>query len=267
MSMNRMRSAGVAGCAYALCAALVALISFAPAGVVAAPEEIQVYTDDINAPGEFGLEMHINYVVDGLRAPSYAGQLPTRHVLQVTPEFSYGFAKNWDAGLYLLSAIAPDGNFYGNGAKLRVKYVAPASGPIFWGLNMELGRTSRRVTESNVNVEVRPIIGWRSDKWLVSFNPIIGAAVTGDVSREPSFSPALKVARSVGEGVQLGFEHYADLGGIHHIPAFNQQDHTFYGVVDIERKGFDLNFGIGRAVTGGTAEKWVAKMIVGIPFK
>jgi hypothetical protein len=234
--------------------------------VAAAPEEIQVYTDDVNEPGEFGLEMHVNYVVGGFRQPAYAGQLPTHHVLQMTPEFSYGFAKNWDAGIYLLSAVAADGNVYGNGAKLRVKYIAPANGAVFWGMNVELGRTSRRVTESNMNVELRPIVGWRNDRWLVSFNPIIGVAVSGDESREPSIAPAIKVARSVGEGVQVGFEHYADLGGIHHIPAFNQQDHVFYGVVDIQRKGFDLNFGIGRGVTSAS-EKWVAKMIIGIPFK
>lgn len=237
------------------------------APVAAAPEEIQVYTDDVNAPGEFGLEMHFNYVVEGMRAPGYAGQLPTHHLFQMTPEFSYGFAKNWDAGLYLLSARASDGNLYANGAKLRVKYIAPANGGLFWGLNIEIGRTSKRVTESNMNIEMRPIIGWRNEQWLVSFNPIIGVAVSGDVSREPSFSPAVKVARKVQEGMQIGFEHYADLGGIHHTAAFNQQEHTFFGVVDIETKSFDLNFGIGRAITGGTADKWVAKMILGIPFK
>ena len=267
MTYHCANGAGGVARAYGLIALLIVFAVVAPIDAAAAPEEIQVYTDDVNDPGEFALEMHVNYVLEGLRAPSYAGQLPTHHVLQMTPEFSYGFAKNWDAGLYLLSTVGPDGNFYGNGAKVRVKYIAPSRGGFFWGLNMELGRTSKRVTESNMNVELRPIIGWRGDKWLVSFNPIIGAAVSGDVTREPSFSPALKVARIVGEGVQLGFEHYADLGGIHHIPAFNQQDHTFYGVVDIERKSFALNFGIGRAVTGGTADKWVAKMIIGIPFK
>ena len=237
-----------------------------PAIVAAAPEEVQVYTNDVNEPGEFGLELHMNYAVEGSRSPAYAGQLPSHHVFQLTPEFSYGFAKNWDAGLYLLTAAAPDGKTYGNGAKFRIKYVAPESGAFFWGLNMELGRTSKRVTESNLNAELRPIIGWRNDKWLLSFNPIIGAALSGDVSREPSLAPAFKVARLVGEGVQIGFEHYADLGGIHHIPAFNQQDHTFYGVVDVATKSFDLNFGLGRGVTSAS-EKWVAKMIIGIPFK
>ena len=265
-SIRGTRGEVVARYARVLCAAAVVLAGFAPAKLAAAPEEIQVYTDDINEPGEFGLEMHVNYVIDGFRAPQYAGQLPTQHVLQVTPEFSYGFAKNWDAGLYLLSAVAPDGNVYGNGAKLRVKYIAPASGAFFWGVNFEIGNTSRRVSEANTNVELRPIIGWRSEKWLVSFNPIIGVAVSSDNGHEPSFKPALKVSRSVGEGVQLGSEHYADMGGIHHIPPFNQQDQMLYAVVDVQKKAFDINFGIGRGVTGAS-EKWVAKMIVGIPFK
>jgi hypothetical protein len=247
-------------------ALIATLVTVAPHLVSAAPEEIQVYTNDVNEPGKFGLEMHLNYVIEGARTPSYPGQLPTRHVFQATPEFSYGFAKNWDAGVYLLSAVASDGNIYGNGAKLRVKYIAPENGPFFWGINAELGRTSQRVTQSNTNVELRPILGWHNEEWLVSFNPIIGAAFGGNVSREPSFSPALKVAKTVARGVQVGFEHYADLGGIHHVPAFNQQEHTIFGVVDIERKGFDLNFGIGRAVTSGTTDKWVVKMIIGVPF-
>lgn len=234
---------------------------------IAAPEEIQVYTYDINDPGQFGIELHTNYVIEGPRTSQYPGQTPTNHYLQMTPEFSYGIAKNWDVGLYVLTGRSVDGNLYGNGAKLRVKYVSAGETGMFWGLNAEYGRTSKRVSESNTNIEIRPIIGWRNDVWLVSFNPIIGAAVSGDVSREPSFSPAIKVAREIREGLQLGFEHYADLGGIHHIPSFNQQEHTFYGVIDYEAKGFDINFGIGRAVTGGTPEKWVAKMIIGIPFK
>ncbi len=269
MNANRAHSAHSARgarLAYALLAALLAFISAAPANVAAAPDEVQVYTDDVNEPGEFGLEIHANYVLDGFRTPAYAGQLPTHHVLQVTPEFSYGFAKNWDAGLYLLSAVAPDGNVYGNGAKLRVKYIAPAAGAFFWGLNMEIGNTSRRVSETNTNFELRPIIGWRGGKWLVSFNPIVGVAVSGNVSHEPSFKPALKVARTVGEGVRIGFEHYADMGGIHHIPPFNQQDQMLYAVVDIQKKAFDVNFGIGRGLTGAS-EQWVAKMIIGLPFK
>ena len=237
-----------------------------PFDVAAAPEEIQVYLDDVNEPREFGIEMHVNYVVDGPRTPDYPGQLPSHHVLQVTPEFSYGFAKNWDAGLYLLSSLAPNGGFDFNGAKVRVKYIAPSSGAFFWGMNVEVGYTSRRVSENYVNTELRPILGWRGDKWLFAVNPILDVALSGNASREPVFAPALKIARTIGEGMQLGIEHHADMGPINHIPAFNQQNHVLYGVLDMQKGGFDLNFGIGRGLTS-VSEQWVAKMIIGIPFK
>jgi len=251
-----LRSALTIAAALACCVAAVA---------AAAPEEIQVYLDDVNEPRELTLEMHANYVAEGFRTPDYPGQLPTHHVLQVTPEFSYGIAKNWDAGLYLLSARASDGTLYGNGAKLRLKYVAPSTGAFFWGVNFELGRTSHRVTESNDNFELRPILGWRGGAWLVAINPIIDAALSGGTSREPVFAPALKVSRAVAEGVQLGIEHYAEAGPIHHIPDFNQQNHVLYGALDVQRGALDLNFGVGRGLTSAS-EKWVIKMIVGIPL-
>jgi hypothetical protein len=233
---------------------------------VAAPEEIQVYLNDVNAPREFGLEMHVNYVVDGPRTAAYAGQLPPNHVLQVTPEFSYGIAKNWDAGLYLLSTLGPGGNFDANGAKLRLKYIAPTEGAFFWGMNVEFGYTSRRVTENYVNTELRPILGWHSGPWVIALNPIIAAALSGDVSRAPTFAPALKIARSIGAGTQLGIEHYADMGPLHHTLPLNQQDHVLYGVLDLQKGPIDVNFGVGRGLTSAS-EKWVLKMIVGIPFK
>jgi len=249
-----------------LLAGAAALACAAPAAATAAPEEIQVYLDDVNEPRELTLELHANYVVEGVPAPDYPGQLPTRHVLQVTPEFSYGIAKNWDAGLYLLSARAADGTLYGNGAKLRLKYVAPSGGAFFWGVNFELGRTSHRVTESNDNFELRPILGWRSTAWLVALNPIVDAALSAGAGREPVFAPALKVSRTVADGIQVGIEHYAEIGPIHQVPDFNQQNHMLFGALDVQKGALDLNFGVGRGLTSAS-EKWVVKMIVGIPLR
>ncbi|TMH09602.1 MAG: hypothetical protein E6H68_18115 [Betaproteobacteria bacterium] len=49
-------------------------------------DEIQVYTDDINAPGEFGLELHINTTPKGRRVPDYPGEVVPNHGLRITPE-------------------------------------------------------------------------------------------------------------------------------------------------------------------------------------
>ena len=92
---------------------------------IAAADEIQVYTEELDAPGQAGLELHVNYVLKGAKTPSYEGEMLSNHRLQVTPEFSYGLTKTLEAGLYLPAAMSADGKLYGNGMRFRLKYIAP----------------------------------------------------------------------------------------------------------------------------------------------
>lgn len=236
--------------------------------VLAAPEEIQVYLDDMNEPGESGVEIHTNYVMKGTKTPGYDGELPTHHVLQVTPEFSYGLTKNWEAGLYLPMAASPNGSLYGNGLKLRMKYIASQEegARFFWGVNTELGYASRRIAEGHWNAEVRPIIGYRNGPWLLDINPILNLALSPNVSNEPQFEPALKIGREIGNGYQIGIEHYSEFGPIHHPFPAGERSQFLYGVVDINRGPIDINLGIGRGFDAAT-DKWIAKMIVELPLK
>ena len=254
--------------ATARCLALAATLGLASPIALAAPDEIQVYTEELNDPGEFGLELHVNYVPKGEKTAPYPGALPSHHVLQVTPEFSYGLTKTLEAGLYLPFAYSPDGNAYSNGSRLRLKYIAPRDDGdrFFWGLNVEYGYFSRRVSESRWAMELRPIIGYRANGWLVSFNPILDIDLSTNVSREPKFEPALKLTRAVRDGVQAGIEYYGEFGPIHHRLPANERTHYLYAVVDIEMKGVDVNFGIGRGYAEAS-DKWVAKAIISLPFK
>ena len=68
--------------ALCLCSALLGFLS-APASAVL-PDEIQVYTGDINAPGEFGLELHLNTTPSGHSQPSYPGEVTTPHGWRAT---------------------------------------------------------------------------------------------------------------------------------------------------------------------------------------
>ena len=60
-------------------------ISNAP--LAAAPGEIQVYLDEMNQPGQFGLDVHSNFVFTGALTDDYPGQQQSLHRLRVTPSF------------------------------------------------------------------------------------------------------------------------------------------------------------------------------------
>lgn len=235
---------------------------------MAAPDEIQVYTEETNDPGQFGLEQHINYALHGTQTPDYPGQTPSHHVLQVTPEFSYGITKSLEAGLYVPFAFAPGGYSFQNGIRGRLKYIAPRQrdDEIFYGLNVEIGRDTVRTSESISGMEIRPIIGFRDEKWLVSFNPILTMGLAANVSHQPQFEPALKLTRRVGAGLRGGFEYYGSYGSLSHLLPANQRAHSLYAVGDVEQGGYDVNFGIGRGFVN-EADTWVMKAIVALPLQ
>ena len=249
-------------------AIMVAISSLTGPAAMAAPDEIQVYTEDLDDPGQFGLELHINYPLKGAKTPSFEGEMQSHHRLQVTPEFSYGLSKSLEAGLYLPAAMSADGNLYQNGIRARLKYIAPREdgARFFWGLNTELGHYARRVSESSTALELRPIIGYRDARWLLVFNPILDTDLSANVSRAPQFEPALKVARKTGHGAYLGLEYYGEYGPAHHLLPAAERAHYLYAAVDFEAKGYDINFGIGHGFENAS-DKLVAKAIIAFPFK
>jgi hypothetical protein len=234
---------------------------------LAAPDEIQVYTQELNGPGGFGLELHLNYVPRGRREASYQGEMKSEHRLQLTPEFAYGLTKTLEAGLYLPMAVNDRGELFGNGVRFRLKYISPREEGqnLFWGLNAELGYSAHRVSESPTGLELRPIIGYLDDQWLIGFNPILNMDLSEKTSRQPKFEPALKVTHRVHEGIRAGMEYYGEYGPLNHILPASERTHYLYGVMDLEFKNLDMNFGIGRGLKN-TEDQWVIKAIIAIPF-
>ncbi len=238
------------------------------ADAFAAPDEIQVYTEELNAPGEFGLEQHLNYSITGQQTPDYPGQTPPHHVTQITPEFSYGLTDTLEAGLYVPFAITPAGDTFFNGLRFRLKYIAPRQPGenLFYGLNLEIGRDTLRTSDSISGMEIRPIIGYRDAQWLVSFNPILNVGLAANVSHQPQFSPALKLTHRVSEGMRAGAEYYGEYGSLSHMLPGNQRAHSLYAVADVETHGWGVNFGIGRGFVNAT-DTWVMKAIIALPLR
>jgi hypothetical protein len=229
----------------------------------AAGDEIQVYGSDINKPGESGLELHVNFVADGDKAPQAPGMKPVHNMLRVTPEFSWGITERLELGAYIPMIKAVGDAATVEGVKGRVKYlVASDTKPFYWGVNFELGRVSLRTETSHWNAELRPILGYTHKQWEFSFNPILGWALSDGASRVPEFEPAFKAAYRLDNGLSVGTEHYMAFGPANHFLPWSEREQSTFVVVDGKIGNTEVNFGIGRGWRA-SADKWVIKAILG----
>ncbi|MGZ5006606.1 MAG: hypothetical protein ACXV8W_01735 [Methylobacter sp.] len=227
-------------------------------------DEIQVYNNAINAPGQFGLEIHTNYVAQGTLDPGYDGDAPSQGSFRETSEFSYGLNDNWELGAYL--PVLSQGNITRlEGGKLRVKYLQQEDNGFYYGFNTEIGHTTKRSNEQPWNQELRPIVGYHGEDWRVAFNPVLGWSLVGRDKFLPTFSPMLKVGRVVMDNLVLGVEHYTDLGMVHRVESLQHQGQNTYLVLDTTVANVNVNFGAGYGWTQD-ADGWTIKMILGLPF-
>ncbi len=254
--------------------ALIVVLAGAAAALGSAPglaivDEIQVYTDDLDARGESGLELHLNTTPRGRKTPDYEGDLPPYRGWRITPEFSWGLGNDLDWGLYLPSATDGHGNWYLGGAKLRVKWL-PVHGPEgeggwYFGINNELSRLTRKFSESPLSDEVRVMGGYRGRSWLIGVNPILDWALTPGYRSSPEVTLAWKAVHDVARGIAVGAEYYNGIGTLAKRLPRDEQERTLYLVAEVERKSWSVNFGVGHGLTPAT-DDWTVKAILGFSF-
>ena len=166
---------------------------------------------------------------------------------RLTPEFAYGLTKTTELGFYLLSTRDPAGNLHADGVKARIKYIAQhdlVSGP-FRGVNLEVGRSSRRVSETPWNAEIKGIFGLHAGNWTLAVNPNIdwslsqgGGPVTGDVDFKANYAIDAKT--------QVGLESYNELGPLRHLSTSGKNGRTVFAVVDKDFGKVDLTAALGQ---------------------
>ena len=243
-------------------AILAALISF---DCSAAPEEIQVYMDEMNDPGKFGLDLHNNYVFSGSGSPSYPGGIPPVHIYRLTPELSYGLTPSIELGAYFLTSYRQASGVVSDGEKIRIKFIAPKDPgqTYFWGANLEVGRVDPSLEPNPWNAELKGIYGFRTGLWTVAFNGNLDWSLAGPYQTPLSLEVDAKV--SYGDRYKFGFESYNELGYVNNPGPFNQFSQTLYTVMDTNWSGWAINFGIGRGLNA-ISDQWIAKAIIGVPF-
>jgi hypothetical protein len=242
--------------------ALVTILVLAAIAPARAVDEIQVYNAEIAKVGEWTVQQHLNYAINGRKEPDFPGGLVPHHALNGTPEFAYGITNWWEFGFYVPWAIDQQGHFHSDAAKIRTLFATPdaENREFFYGVNFEFAYSTRIFSETRFNSEIRPIIGWRKGDYEFIVNPIVdvGFGSKGEVT----FAPAARLAKKVAENLQVGLEYYTDLGPLQHFLPLKEQEHNLYGVVDFKVGDWDVNFGVGRGLTAGS-DRWMTKLIVG----
>lgn len=230
-----------------------------------AMDEIQVYNAEIAEIGQWTIEQHFNYTLQGRKVPDFPGGLISHHALNGTPELAYGMTNWWELGFYAPFAVNSSGRFLSDGAKVRSLFVTPnaAHRNFFYGVNFELGYETPRFSQTHYGLEIRPIIGVRNKEWELIVNPIIDIGI-GTLG-EADFAPAARLARNLGDDRFVGLEYYADFGRIGNFLPISQQSHQLFAVSDFKLGVFDVELGIGSGLTSGS-DRLVTKAIIGYSF-
>ncbi|MFT3837547.1 MAG: hypothetical protein QM723_11180 [Myxococcaceae bacterium] len=231
------------------------------------PFEIQVYQAESNPAGRPGIELHVNDVASGVKNAS-PPELQADRQIHVTLEPSFGVTDWWELGAYVQTAWA-GGEYRYAGVKLRSKFIAP--GPelgLRVGLNVELSWLPPEFEAGRYGAELRPIIQWSNERWLVSANPIVSLSFSRDGAEHgPAFEPAVTVLRRIAGKCDLGLEYYGGWGPLARFSSFNRAEHYLYEVVSVTAfKGIELNVGVGEGLSKAS-NPVVFKLIAGYSWE
>jgi hypothetical protein len=243
------------------------VIGCAATSAKAAPEEIQVYMDELNDPGEVGLDIHNNYVLTGDPGVDYTGQQQSLYRFRLTPEWSLGLGHSLELGAYLPLATIDRGSLFIDGVKFRLKWLGPRSEgqTWFWGANFEIGREDHRLGQNPWNAELKGIAGVRSGKWTAAANANLDFKISGPVPAPATVEIATKLAYAISSRAALGIENYNGAGEVRRLGRFGQSEQSTYLTADTAIGKWALNLGIGRGY-GRNRDKWTLKAIVSVPL-
>src|SRR6266404_1484105 len=158
------------------CFSFAAVVLIASTVSARAVDEIQVYNAEIAKVGQWTFQLHSNY-----------------------------------GGFYTPFAVDQNLTPYSNAAKIRQLFVIPNASEreFFYGVNFEFSYEMPQFSDTQWNMEIRPIVGWRKNDYEFILNPIvdIGFGQNGGAV----FAPAARFARHLGENLAGGVEYYPDL--------------------------------------------------------
>jgi hypothetical protein len=243
--------------------ALAVLIACAARAAAQGAYEIQVYPSQTAAPGVTFVELHSNTATKG--PPNGPGGLqPDVGAFHETLEVTRGFTDWFETGFYVFSSARSGEGWQWVGDHVRPRVMAPTSWgwPVGVSLSVEGGYLRDRFADTRWDLEIRPIVDWRSGPLYLSFNPALerGLVPYPGGSTRFVFAPAAKASYDATRLLALGFEYYASL------PSDAGPEHQLFVVGDLAgASAWEVNAGVGFGLTRQT-DALLLKLIVGRRF-
>ena len=232
--------------------------------------EIQVYPYDTVEPGHTMLEFHTNFIPSGTKDTA-DGVFANHRQVHVTAEITHGWTSRFETGFYIETAAYVPGQgsqFVGWHVRPRYSFPEPKGFPFKFSLSLEYAFNQPHFDPNSQTLEIRPIVEHQDGRLYLSINPSMSVAIKGlDAGSAPGFGPSVKIAWDFSKQIAAGVEYYTETGTVKHFELRGNQHHIIFPALDLNvSPDWELNFGVGRGLTG-TTEHWVVKSIVGYRFK
>ena len=236
--------------------------------------EIQVYGADTVAPKSLMVELHSNYSIDGFKpipGSRYTadGTFPTNHAGRETLELTEGVTSWSEVGFYVFTTYSTDFGYQWVGDHIRPRVRVPDSWhwPVGVSISNEVGYQRARISPDTWTWEIRPIVDKQIGRYYLAFNAAFNRTWHGpDVNKGVIFSPNLKIGYDFTKKVQAGIEYYGQTGPTFNPVSIHDQQQQIFLASDLNvSPKWEINFGVGVNVTGGT-DHLIVKGILGRHF-
>jgi hypothetical protein len=226
--------------------------------------EIQVYGAETVAPKTLMIELHSNFTFTGQYFPN--GMAPTNHAEHETLELTMGVTEWSELGFYVFTSEQNGlgAQWVGDHIRPRIRIPESWKWPVGLSLSTEVGYQRALFSPDTWTWEIRPIIDKSMGPWYVALNPALERSWHGpSVSEGVEFAPNVKVNYDFTEQVSGGLEYYGSTGSLRELAPAREQQHQFFGAVDLNvSPDWEINFGVGVGTTP-TTDHLMAKLILG----
>ena len=215
--------------------------------------ELEVYPATTEGKGLHEIESQSSFVADG-RKPSEeerAGEEPHRHhLLRTSIEYNYGLTDKIDVALYA-DLMRPNGEeMEYAGSRGRIRGALWDKGRYFLDLGWYFEAEFPHHTESDLELEMRPIVSRDFGRFSADLNPIFELPTVSEEERTLEFNYAARIYYRLAPNLQPGVEFYGDIGRIRKIDPTREQEHYVLPVLYAALShGLKVAIGTGFGIT------------------